>query len=62
MKLSGEVNTNVVGYRQIPVLRELIEAILLEVLEAVKEIKSGKAPGLLPMECLKKGDIAVLDC
>ena len=32
-------------------------------LEAVNEIKSGKAPGLdgFPVECLKKGGMAVLE-
>ena len=34
-----------------------------EVGETVNEIKSGKAPGLdgFPMECLKKGGMAVLE-
>ena len=32
-------------------------------MEAVNEMKSGKAPGLdgHPVECLKKGDMAVLE-
>ena len=36
---------------------------LEEVREAVKEMKSGKAPGLdgFTVECLKKGGIAVLE-
>ena len=36
---------------------------LEEVGEAVNEMKSGKAPGLdgFPVECLKKGDVAVLE-
>ena len=49
-----------------PVLGDLNErAISLEEAgEAVNEMKSGKAPGLdgFPMECLKKGGIAVLEC
>ena len=36
---------------------------LVEVREAVNEMKSGKAPGLdeFPFECLKKGGMAVLE-
>ena len=36
---------------------------LKEIMEAVKEMKSGKAPGLdgFPVECLKKGGVAVLE-
>ena len=36
---------------------------LVEVAEAVNEIKSGKAPGLdgFPVECLNKGGTAVLE-
>ena len=36
---------------------------LEEVLEAVNEMKSGKAPGLdgFPVECVKKGGMAVLE-
>ena len=36
---------------------------LVEVRQAVNEMKSGKAPGLdgFPVECLKKGDMAVLE-
>ena len=36
---------------------------LMEVREAVNEMKSGKAPGLdgFPVECLKKGGTAVLE-
>ena len=48
-----------------PVLGDLNErAISLEeVWEAVNEMKSGKAPGLdgFPVECLKKGGMAVLE-
>ena len=37
---------------------------LVEVRDAVNQIKSGKAPGLdvFPVECLKKGGMAVLEC
>ena len=37
---------------------------LEEVMEAVNEMKSGKAPGLdgFPVECLMKGSKAVLEC
>ena len=36
---------------------------LVEVREAVNEMKPGKAPGLdgFPVECLKKGGMAVLE-
>ena len=36
---------------------------LVEVREAVNEMKSGKAPGLdgFPVECLKKGGMTVLE-
>ena len=36
---------------------------LVGVREAVNEVKSGRAPGLdgFPVECLKKGDMAVLE-
>ena len=47
-----------------PVLGDLNErAISLELGEAVNEMKSGKAPGLdgFPVECLKKGGMAVLE-
>ena len=48
-----------------PVLGDLNErAISLEeVREAVNEMRSGKAPGLdgFPVECLKKGGMAVLE-
>ena len=58
-----EVNINVVGNWRMPVLGDLNErAISLEEEEeAVKEIKSGKAPGLdgFPVECLKKGGNSV---
>ena len=60
-----EVNINVVGNWWTPMLRDSNgRAIsLLEVREAVNEIKSGKAPGLdgFPVECLKKGGMAVLE-
>ena len=60
-----EANINVVGNWRMPVLGDLNErAISLEeVREAVNEMKSGKAPGLdgFPVECLKKGGMAVLE-
>ena len=60
-----EANINVVGNWWVPVLRDLNErAISLEELEeAVNEMKSGKAPWLdgFPVECLKKGGMAVLE-
>ena len=60
-----EANINVVGSWRMPVLGDLNEiAISLEeVGEAVKEMKSGKAPGLdgFLVECLKKGGTAVLE-
>ena len=60
-----EANINVVGNWRMPVLADLNErAISLEeVGEAVNEMKSGKAPGLdgFPVECLKKGGMAVLE-
>ena len=59
-----EANINVVGNWRMPVLGDLNErAISLEEgREALNEIKSGKAPGLdgFPVECLKKGGMAVL--
>ena len=59
-----EANINVVGNWRMPVVGDLNErAISLEeVEEAVNEMKSGKAPGLdgFPVECLKKGGMAVL--
>ena len=58
-------NINVVGNLRVPVLLDLNErAISLEeVGEAVKEMKSGKAPGWdgFPVECLKNGGMAVLE-
>ena len=55
----------IVGNWRMPVLGDLNErAISLEeVGEAVNEMKSGTAPGLdgFPVECLKKGGIAVLE-
>ena len=60
-----EENINVVGNWQMPALGDLNErAISLEeVWEAVNEMKSSKAPGLdgFPVECLKKGGMAVLE-
>ena len=60
-----EANINVVSNWQLPVLGDMNEgAILLEkVREGVNEMKSGKAPGLdrFPVECLKKGGMAVLE-
>ena len=60
-----EANINVVGNWWMPVLGDMNErAISLEeVGEAVNEIKSGKASGLdgFPVECLKKGGMAVLE-
>ena len=60
-----EANINVVGNWRMPVLGDLNgRAISLEeVGEAVNEMKSGKAPGLdrFPVECLKKGGMAVLE-
>ena len=60
-----ETNINVVGNWWIPVLGDLNDrAITLEeVAEAVNEMKSGKALGLywFPVECLKKGGMAVLE-
>ena len=55
---------NVVGNWRMPVLGDLNERAksLEEVREEVKEMKSGKAPMLVgfSIECLKKGDTAVL--
>ena len=60
-----EANINVVGNRRMPVLGDLHERdmSLEEVLEAVNEMKSGKAPVLdgFPVECLKKGGMAMLE-
>ena len=60
-----EATINVVGNWRLPVLGDLNErAISLEeVGEAVNELKSGKAPWLdgFPVECLKKGGMAVLE-
>ena len=61
----GEANINVVGNWRMPVLGDLNErAISLEeVGDAVNEMKTSKAPGLdgFPVECLKKGGMAVLE-
>ena len=59
----------IVGNWRTPMLRDLnrskggSKASLVEVREAVNEIKSGKAPGLdgFPVECLKKCGMAVLE-
>ena len=60
-----EANINVVGNWRTPMLGDLNgRAIsLVEIREAVNEMKSGKAPGLdgFPVECLKKGGVAVLE-
>ena len=60
-----EANINVVGNWRMPVLGDTNErpVSLEEVGEAVNEMKSGKAPGLdgLPVECLQKGGMAVLE-
>ena len=60
-----EANINAVGNFRMPMLGDLNErAISLEeVGEAVNEMRSGKAPGLdgFPVECLKKGGMAVLE-
>ena len=60
-----EANINVIGNWRMPLLGDLNERgiSLEEVGEAVNEIKSGKAPGLygFPVECLKKGGMAVLE-
>ena len=60
-----EANINVVGNWRTPMLGDLNgRAIsLVEVREAVNEMKSGKDPGLdgFPVECLKKGGMAVLE-
>ena len=56
---------NVVGNWRMPMLGDSNERVisLEEVGEAVNEIKSGEAPGLdgFPVECLKKGGMAVLE-
>ena len=58
-------NINVVGNWRTPLLGDLNgRAIsLVEVMEAVNEIKSGKAPGLdeFSVECLQKSSMAVLE-
>ena len=60
-----EANINVVGNWRKPVLGDLKgrSISLAEVREAVNDMKSGKAPGLdgFPVECLKKGGMAVLE-
>ena len=58
-----KANINVVCNWQMPVLGDPHERAisLLEVREAVNEMKSAKAPGLdgFPVECLKEGVMAV---
>ena len=60
-----KANINVVGNWRMPVLGDLNERVMTleEVGEAVNEMKSGKVPGLdeFPVECLKKGGMAVLE-
>ena len=62
---SASANMNVVGNLRTPMLGDLNGSAisLVEVREAVNEMKSGKAPGLdgFPVECLKKGGTAVLE-
>ena len=61
----GEANINLVGNWRMPVFGDLNERAisLVEVGEAVNEMKSGTAPRLdgFPMECLKKRGMAVLE-
>ena len=60
-----EANINVVGNWRMPAFGDLNEREISLVEEgvAVKEMKSGKAPGLdrFPVECLKKSAMAVLE-
>ena len=60
-----EANNNVVGNWRTPMLGDLNgRAIsLVEVMEAMNEMKSGKVPVLdgFPVECLKTGGMAVLE-
>ena len=60
-----EANINVVGNWRMSVLRYLNERAiyLVEVMKALNEMKSGKAPGLdlFPVECLKKGGTVLLE-
>ena len=60
-----EANINVDANWRVPVLGDLKERTISseEVWEAENEIKSGKAPWLdgFPVECLKKGGMAVLE-
>ena len=63
--LTTQISMHVVGNWRMPVLVDLNERGISfeEVGEAGNEMKSGKAPGLdgFPVECLKKGAMAVLD-
>ena len=65
MEVVREVNINECGDGRMPVLGEFNERAISveEVIEAVNEMKSGKAPGLdgFPMEYLNKGGVAVLE-
>ena len=56
-----DANINIVGNWQMPVLRDLNERAisLVELTEAVNEMKSGTDG--FPVECLKKGGMAVLE-
>ena len=60
-----EANTNVVSNWRLLVFGDLNETVisLEEVGGAVKEMKPGMAPGLggFPVECLKKGGMAVFE-
>ena len=62
---SREANINVVANWRMPVLGDLNERAISydKEGEAVNEMKSGKASGLdgFPIECLKKGGMAVLE-
>ena len=50
MPVLGELNERAISVQQVP--------------ETLNKMKSGKAPGLdgFPVECLKKGETAVLEC
>ena len=65
MKDVREANINVSGNWHIPVFRELSKRaiLILEVREAVNEIKLGKAPWLdrFLVKCLNKGGTAVIE-
>ena len=65
MIILRDANINVVCNWRMPVLEYLNQRAisLVEVREAVNEMKSGKAPGLdgFSVECVKKGGMAVLE-